>query len=230
VQLKGEREYPNLWLLGRMTPVNDLLHYELECLWDHYLNDGDWPDFRLLFGLLGEGAFGLKLLAKFPFVRNFQKEYFEQMQAYYIENESLHDVVYNDHKDDLIARVNVLLEELVSFFENLELEMSEKLSVDDDSSETCEDHPLYELLNTRSELGFIIIGIRYRQLEEDQYRNVDIDLYERRLTIADFTLKKLALITANRIGYQESAPLAPDDFWWRHMPGYEYVYKPVETV
>lgn len=207
------------WQLNELSISNELLHFELEEVWNRSVGGLSLPNLKEMYYHFGRVLYFVQNLQNRPFAQSVQRDYFDDSLAYFLHNESVHDVIYDHCKDDLADRVEALLNDEMHYFNHIGQDYLELLLQPDLSNEEEEDHPLYSLLDARDSIGYTILGLRLRQIN-DQYVTIDMDALDQRFRLSDLMLKRLVLPTMRRIDYREPALHAPPDFWWRHVPGY----------
>lgn len=212
----NEKKSLNLWKLQQLSLANELLYFELEALWEYFLLSTAGPNFGSLYCQFGRSLHLIENLERHPFVKNTERVQFENCLAYFLQNESVHDTVYDVHKDFLVEQAANTLVAGINLLRNFDEHYGSMLMQDLDP-DGDEDHPLLNLLQDRDEIAYTVLGLRILQTRE-QYLSLDLDRADRDLKVCELTLRKAIIRSAKHINHIDTVPYSPPDFWWRRIP------------
>ena len=218
-------EFQLSWQLTSFGGAEGTANEDLKRLWNHFLGQGgfDSMHFGDLFYYYSKALHMVEVLELKPIADSRKKKLRLLLIGEAMEAKATHNVLYDNRKDQMVAWLKADCEERIKYWENIEETIGRSLNVPNDLMVSGDEHPIHDLLWAREQLGWILIGIRDQQAE-DKYVTVDIKSYERRMKIADITLKKLVLFSLWDYyrEYHEPTPYAPPDFWWRRVDGHEF--------
>ncbi|MCX6808239.1 MAG: hypothetical protein NTW50_01045 [Candidatus Berkelbacteria bacterium] len=213
------------WLLQALSLDSLSADVALSEIWNQLLEGDVEADFGNAFSAMASMLHDLEQLEREIVIGDEEKQNYQSAVEFAMAVQATHDVLYKHHSTVLRRLLTETIDEEIYFFDNLETNIGDSLNGtrEDFGLDESEDHPIIDLLVRRDRLGYIILGIRFCQLE-NQYFDVDVDEYERRLKLADFTLRKklLECVIYHYKEYRETMPYAPPDFWWRRIKGHEY--------
>jgi len=214
------------WRIKELDSMMAFAGYTLEVIWMYLQGKTDHADFGGFFDTYGQTVHLLDGIRREPLTTQEEKDKVRALRMEGAEIAGTHDALYEAESQRLTEELKKACEGHINFFEHLDMAVGKSLNVpeiDERCNDDYMDHPIIGLLEKRDRIGYIILGIRIWQLD-DQYWDVDVDEYERRLKIADLTLKKKILECVNYYykDYHEAMPYAPEDFWWRRIKGHEF--------
>lgn len=217
-------EFQLSWQLTAFGGAEGTANEDLKRLWNYFLGQGSFDSMHFgdLFYQYGKALHFVEVLELKPIADPRKKKLRLLLIGEAMEAKATHDVLYDHHKDQMVAWLKADCEERIRYFETIEETVGKSLNVPDYGMNTGEEHPIWEILYAREQLGWILLGI-FNQQAEDKYVTVDIKSYMRRVKIADITLRMLVLesITYHYPEYRETVPYSPPDFWWSHIKGNE---------
>ena len=207
--------------LKTLSVTVEMVRLELESLWYFVQGKVDIDDvnFSALYSNFGQTLYLYDLLRLRPLSDKSKKKLQEIMDAH-MSNKATHQILYQKKKGQLVEQLTKTVESEVVFFEQF---ASNEVSLNVPNTDE-EDHPLLAILDRRDRNGWMLIGIRLLQTDE-MYTSVDVEQYDRRMKIVDLTLKRKVLecVTYHFKDFRETMPFAPNEFWWRHIAGHEYM-------
>ena len=223
------REHRLRWQILSLASANEIAGIHLEILWMYA--QGKLPktevDYEALFANYGKELHMVSVLEREPLTSDVDKKALVARIDFAMKNVATHDLLYGgiDHPlmDEMAAGLKEACEKLIGYFENCREEIGDSLKVPDNFTMHGEDHPIEELIDKRDRIGWIILGIWLLQ-REGCYVGLDVANYERRLKIADMSLrlKFVECVTYHYKDYRDPLPYSPPDFWWRKLRGHEF--------